>query len=43
MYILYCWDRHLDYYDWFICHNCWLNDHVSPSDSYWLVPGTYHD
>lgn len=40
MFILYCYDKQLDYYDIFLCSNNWLGNYRGTTDSYWLVPGT---
>lgn len=38
LFILYCYDKQLRYWDWFRCRNCWLNQYTLPSESYWMVP-----
>lgn len=40
LFILYCYDKQLDYYDVFRCRNSWLLPYQGPSDSYMMVPGT---
>lgn len=41
MFILYCYDNRLSYWDIYRCENCYLDNYMRCNESYWLIPGTY--